>query len=250
MLSAQQLTARHHRGNLPRLLPLNGWTAFNLILDLDIEELPNETTIEQRLEEIERLRVDDQRIRWLTVCRLAEMALKIAGDYADHCDFQAAGDLLANPRQIDVFQRGLDFPVVKHRHRGLSEQFAVEIGGNDPVVWLMCETQVHIRTKALLPHFRQILATSGHVHPDYIEDLDRRMCRVADTVAFLTSWRITDRHELAARMEVQGPEGRAFVKENLCQFDNSRFREMGEDIISLIASHDAQSRFLRGIDQW
>jgi hypothetical protein len=226
-------------------LASGGWAAFNLRLNLDVAHLPDEATIGRRLDELMQLQADDQRIFWLTLARLAEMALTLAGDYADHGEFQAAGDLLVNPRQIDVYRRSHNVPVVKRRHCGISVQLAADIGGADPVRWLRRETQFHVRKDALLPCLRQRLADGQRMRADYLADLDRRMCRVADTMAFWMSWQVSGPSDLMARFESADDDSRCFIQSNLCRFDHSRFHGMGAEICERIVSHDVPSQFLR-----
>jgi hypothetical protein len=209
-----------------------------------IQFLPNERSIEKRLEALLEMEIGDVRIFWLTLSRIAELALKQAGDYADNCEFQAAGDLLVNPRRIEIYRRGFTKPVIKDRHRCLSDQFAAAIGNENPATWLSRETLPHIREQALLPHMKQLLSDSGFMAPDYMVDLGRRMCRVGDTVAFLMSWRVEDSAELYRRLQEAGPDGRAFILSNLCRFDGRRFGAMGADIEEMVLKGKCLTRFL------
>mgnify|MGYP000545483514 FL=1 len=224
------------------------WSTFNRRLTEDALRLYNEARYEQRVEELMAIEVADPRLFWLTLARLAELALKRAGDYADNCEFQAAGDLLANPRGIEVFVQGRTDPVIKNRHRGLREQFAPAIGREEPVAWLSRKTISHVCEKALIPHLEERLASSGWMRADYLALLDRRMCRVADAIAFLIAWQIVDYRELSRRMESAAPEDSAMIEANLCRFDLDCFDEMGDDIERIICNADASSRFLEGRD--
>lgn len=210
------------------------WISFNRKLDEEAGTLPNEASLEKRLDELMEIKIADRRIFWLTLARIAELALKLAGDYADTGEFQAAGDLLVNPRRIDVYLRGQSDPVIKHRHGALSDQFAQAIGTEKPVVWLGRETFPHIRTAALLPFLERMLAASGLISPDYLAGLRQRMCKIADTVAFLMAWQIGDSTRLYRRMQAMAPDERANIKARLCNFDRCHFHAMGDDIESLI----------------
>jgi hypothetical protein len=220
------------------------WIDFNRKLSMDARRLPNEASIESRLDTIREMEIGDLRVFWLTVARIAELAIKQAGDYADNCEFLAAGDLLANPRRIDVYRRGRTTPVVKDRHRGLSFQFAAAIGNNNPVVWLSRETLPDIREEALLPHLRQMLASGGYMTLGYLADLDRRMSRVADTIAFLMAWPVANSVQLYRRMQRAGPEEEAFIQRHLCCFDWGRFNTMGADIEKMAMNGGCLTRFL------
>ncbi|MCB2148348.1 MAG: hypothetical protein KQI81_17865 [Deltaproteobacteria bacterium] len=221
------------------------WIGFNRELSHDAIVLPNEASIEERLEALMGMGIEDCRIFWLTVSRIAELAIKQAGDYADNCEFQAAGDLLVNPRRIDIYRRGCTTPVVKDRHRGLSDQFAQAIGSENPVAWLCRETITHIRKAPLIPHLEQLLSTSEMMAPRYLKTLTDRMHRVADTIAFLHAWQVDDCRKLIRRMEIGDPADRKMISLNLCRFDLDYFHAMGDDIENIIVDHAGCSRFLR-----
>lgn len=208
----------------------NPWIVFNRKLERDADGLLDEASLEGRLAALMPMEIDNPYLFWLTYARIAELTLKLAGDYADSCEFQAAGDLLVNPRRIDVYRRGWPIPVVKDRHRGLSQQFAAVIGDAHPAAWLARETCIHVRQEALLPCLKQALATCSFMTPDYLAGLDRRMGRIADTIAFLSSWQIADSVQLYQRLQAAGPEGAALVRSKLCRFDRQRFNAMGVTI--------------------
>lgn len=222
----------------------DAWLAFNRQLDQDAMTLPNEATIEKRLADLARLTVSDPRIYWLSLARIAELTLKQAADYADHCEFQAAGDLLVNPRRIDVYRRGQSAPVTKVRHQALSDQFASAIGHEDPVVWLSRETLAHIRKQALLPYFESQLMDSGMLVDGYLEAFSSRMRRVARTFAFLGSWQIGNNAEFNQRMATASPADRKTITDALCRFDLDVFDALGRDVAHLTANPDAGSDFL------
>jgi len=225
------------------------WSDFNRRLTENAQLLPNEARCEQWLEELMSIEDADPRLFCLTLARLAELALKQAGDCADTCEFQAAGDLLANPRRIEIFVQGRTDPVAKDRHCGLCGQFASAIGRENPVAWLSRETIPHVCETALIPCMKERLASSGWVCSDYLSMLDQRMCRVADTMAFFTAWQIIDYRDLSKRMACAGPEDRAVIEANLCRFDFDCFDEMGDDIERIIGNAEASSRYLEGRDK-
>lgn len=218
--------------------------AFNRQLNHDAQMLPNEGCLARRLKAFMGMPVEDQRLYWLTLARITELVLKQAGDCADNCEFQAAGDLLVNPRRIDIFLYGAADPIVKHRHLSLSGQFAQAIGHAEPVTWLSQNSFPHIRTKALLSHLRQMLASSGLLKSDYLAGVDRRMCKVADTIAFLMSWQIVDSSDMVFRMQAAGHESAAFIHANLCQFDHDFFNAMEADIHALSMGNQCSGAFL------
>ena len=218
--------------------------AFNRQLDHDAQMLPNEGCLARRLEAFMEMPVEDQRLYWLTLARITELALKLAGDCADNCEFQTAGDLLVNPRRIDIFLCGAADPIVKHRHGSLSGQLAQVIGNADPVAWLSQNSFPRVHTKALLSRLRQMLASSDLLKSDYLADLDRRMGKVADTIAFLMSWRIVDSVDLCFRIQAADHEGAALIHANLCQFNHDIFNAIKADIYALSTGNPCSGAFL------
>lgn len=220
------------------------WSDFNRRLTENAQRPANEALCVQWLEELMGMTDADPRLFCLTLARLAELALKQAGDYADTCEFQAAGDLLANPRRIEIFVQGRTDPVVKDRHCGLCKQFASAIGRENPVAWLSRKTIPHVCEKALIPYMKERLASSGWMCSDYLSMLDRRMRRVAGTIAFLTAWQIIDYGDLSRRMACAAPEDSAMIEANLCRFDLDCFDEMGNDVERIICNAESSSRYL------
>jgi hypothetical protein len=221
------------------------WLTFNRSLGSDTLNHPNETLLVQRLEALQDVEESDSPVFWLTVARLTELALKLAGDYADTCDFQAAGDLLVNPLQIDIYRRGYTVPIRKQRHGRLSEQFADAITDADPVAWLRHHTLPHIRTDALLPLLFRMLSASGVMAADYVASIDQRMRSVADAITFLSAWRISDYSDLQRRWKAAGAEDRELIVAHLCRFTLHRFAALGDDIERRLHHGDRYSQFLR-----
>lgn len=216
------------------------WLAFNHQLDRMAVAFPNEADLCRALDRAQAMETNDPFVYWLTLSRIAELAIKLAGDYADSGEVQAAGDLLVNPRRIDVYLRGQVASIQKDRHRGLSEQFAAAIGDEDPAVWLKRETQVRIKSKALLPQLKDLLSSSGRMDSDYLYDFERRLCRIADTIGFMCARGRGGNCCMGALLL----EDRALIAANLCDFSNRRFEEMGEEIERMILSGHHCSRYL------
>lgn len=226
------------------LLIGDDWLTFNRQLNRDAIGLPNEATFESRLEGLQALEIVDSRILWLTAARLAELVVKQAGDYADNCEFQAAGDLLVNPRRIDIYLRRCPAPILKKRHCALSEQFSAAIGNENPAVWMSRETVSHIKQEALLPHLNGMLSSSGFMNPEYLSELEGRMCRVADTIAFLSAWQANGSNALIRRAKNASPADRKMVADHLCRFNHDDFHAMGDDMEEIILRGGAGSRFI------
>ncbi|BBO91779.1 hypothetical protein [Desulfosarcina ovata] len=222
----------------------DAWLDFNHQLNRDAAGLPNEAILEKRLAGVERLTIDDPCVYWLTLARIAEMALKQAGDYADQCEFQAAGDLLINPRRVEVYRRGWKTAVVKRRHMALSEQFAAAIGDELPAAWLTRETLTQVCQEALLPHLEKRLSASGVMADTYLNSLTLRMQRVSGTIAFLNAWQIADSLELYGRVTTASRADRDALTAELCRFDYDVFDALGQDIENRVVNPDADSAFL------
>ena len=221
------------------------WLAFNRLLDRDAAGFYEEKTLARRVAMVQAQDPADPPIFWLTVARLTELALKLAGDYADACEFQAAGDLLANPREIDVYVRGENEPIRKRRHGALSERFAAAIGDANPVNWLSRHTLPYIRRTALLPQLSRMLAASGVMATEYIAAINQRMCRIADAITFLAAWRIGEIRDLRDRLEFADDADRELTTAHLCRFSLHRFVALGDDINRWILDGDRTCQFLR-----
>jgi len=205
--------------------------------------------IESKLRELEQMDSDfsgNGEIYWLTYARLFELALLCAGNYADHFEFAAAGDLLVNPRLILIhFKSGCN-AVKKDRHRKLTEQFRYVAGKREAVVtWLKQETVPEIVEKPLLTHMHEQMSRSGYLSEEYLDLVERRMERIADAIGFLASWHLTA--ESAFYLQVQGasPSDKSFIESNLCRFDKEIFFELGQDLRKLAVEPYHKSRFLR-----
>jgi hypothetical protein len=190
----------------------------------------NESEILRLLEEFDEIPSRFTTIHGLTLARLMELALYCAGNYADSCEFEAVGDLLVTPRQVDIHVRGEAYCVPKKRHGRISTQLVGFMGNEDPLYWLKYNTWPIIRKQAILPDLYGALAASGLLASDYLKSIERRMCQVANTVAFLSAWQIDNVNELHQKLEISSAEARTFVADNLCRFDLSVFHEIGKDI--------------------
>ncbi len=191
----------------------------------------NENIIRGLLAESERFRGDNQSVYWLTVARLAELALINAGAYVDGCEFRTAGDLLANPSKILIHIKGRRFPVLKKRHGKLSEQLSPNgEAGKDFPDWFKKNASLEIREKALLPDLRDRMENSGAISPEHIEGFEKRMAKIADVLGFLSAWNVENSEALFAKMRTASPETREFVRSNLCNFDDALYRRIGRDI--------------------
>ena len=187
----------------------------------------NEDFIESKLRELEEMEPDCSEIfetYWLTYARLFELALLCAGNYADHFEFAAAGDLLVNPRLILIHFRSGCKAVKKDRHRKLTEQFRYVAGKREAVVrWLKQETIPETVEKPILVHMHERMERSGYLSEEYLDLVESRMKRIADAIGFLASWHLADNSAFYLRVQCASPSEKSFIESNLCRFDNRDF---------------------------
>ncbi|MGB8336495.1 MAG: hypothetical protein WCE56_18515 [Desulfobacterales bacterium] len=208
--------------------------------------LMNEKVIENHWSYARRLDGDSPEY-WLLLVRLAEAALICAGNYADNCEYEAAGDLLVNPREILIHRLADGRSTVKNRHGRLSEQFSLE-GAEHHHLMKLFSAGVHLEmTKApLLPHMTKVLRKSERISPAYLQRLEKGQCRIANTLTFLSAWRIFDSATLWQRLQLTSAQERAFAESHLCRFDTRVFHQVGTSLQRSLAEPDYQSPFLAG----
>jgi hypothetical protein len=204
-----------------------------------------ETILWQVLADADRFRKEGGEVYWLTIMRIAELALLTAGAFADGCEFRAAGDLLANPARVLIHLKNRVEPKVKKRHAALSVTLRNEARSDMAFVdWFRRHVLLEVTRKALLPDLVDRLAACGrsaHGGPSagslnfqrYMESVAARMKAVADTIAFLSAWQVGDVRDLNAKIEAGSPDTRRFINANLCRFKDTQFILMGAKIRSL-----------------
>ena len=168
---------------------------------------------------------------WLTMARLNELALFCAGNYADAGEFQAAGDLLVNPRRVVVHAPNHAAPVVKERHTPLTLQFADDVPyGEDAVTWLKMETSLEIEEPALLPWFLELLTCAECFSSDYLESVLERQKRISSTLVFAAACKCPETMDFQVyRLRADSRE-KEFIESNLCLFDKGVFDLIGRDL--------------------
>jgi hypothetical protein len=199
----------------------------NLQIPLDVDEC----TIDQKLSALEQWGDKSTPAYWLLTARLAELAVFMAGYYADSCRFSAAGDLLVNPRKIVVRVADQEKPIVKQRHSRLSSQFNTKNRSKvDFMQWFIGNAQLNVVEKPLLPLLYEQLAGSGKISEDYLRKLRERMGKISETIGFMAAWGCTTPDELFARFPSISIRTREFVAANQCNFNTSLFRLLGKAI--------------------
>ncbi len=192
----------------------------------------NEAIIEAALDKLKRIGVPDQPQYWLLLARITELTLVCAGHYIDHLEFEAAGDLLFNPRQVLVYRKGHPHPTVKNRHRSLSRHLR-RISGwttTPSARWLRGNVSIAVTRPALLPRLILQIEQSGCISTSYLNGVNRRMKQASDAIGFLSALHMSSYVELLHYLKrAQGP-ARRLISENLCRFDTVLFRKIGDDL--------------------
>jgi len=184
---------------------------------------------------------------WLLLVRIAEAALLCAGNYADNCEYEAAGDFLVNPREIIVHRRGDSRSTTKNRHGRLSEQFGLEgVERLNSLKRFSAGVCLEITKPPLLAHMTQVLRESERIATQYLQRLEEAQCRIADTLAFLAAWRVFDSAQLCRRLQASSARERVFAESHLCRFDARVFHRIGTDLRQSLAEPDYRSSFLTG----
>lgn len=214
-------------------LPSSEHTAFIQQFNAALESASpiaalNEPFLEERLANLERCAPIQDGLYWLSVARLMELALLCAGNYADACEFQLVGDLLLNPRVVYIHVRGEDYPIVKHRHEPLTEQFGRHgCSTSDVIDWLKNETILELKKEALLPYLYKQMEDSRSFSEDYLESIRKRKIRIASLIGFLANASFEDAASLHLWMRSASSDDRKMLECRLCRFDRSVFLKLG-----------------------
>lgn len=208
----------------------------------------NEAMLEAFLAELEECGEPSSAGYWLTAARIFERALLCLGDYADAGEFRAAGDLLVNPRRVEVYVRGETMPRVKPRHGGVSAHFGGGACRAEALGWFRRETLVRVSRPPLLPDLFGRLRDSERFRMDYLESGDRRMKRAASAMAFRWVGRFSGPGP-------DGPSGEVFSAPRSCRgsagrcdFTAERFEAMGRELSRMNRASGVHSRFLQSAE--
>ena len=212
-----------------------------LQLPLDLTE----PAIEEILQQLERCGNDALPQYRLLTARLLEAALLCAGHYVDNGEFGAAGDLLVNPRQILIHQKGQPRPLIKIRHGRLSDQLGQGCRGRGPFLdWFKCNVVLEMAKPALIPDLLGRLEHCESFQKAYLDSIRLRMNKAAQAIGFLAACQASlpaDRH---AWMLSASPQLRSFIEEHLCRFDDQDFYRLGLEIEHCSRAADFKSRYL------
>ena len=216
------MTYSYSSSRIDRLLEFNN----NLERQMDLLQL-NERVIEEHLEELESILSVSDRIEKYSICRLTEMALFCAGNYANNNCITEVGDFLINPRLILVHIKGRARPVIKERYTPLSVQFKDRESENCSVYeWLMHNTMTEIVKKPLLPYLLELLKLNN-CQKAYIDSVKNRMNAIADLLTHLCIPSGMNVDKWKSSLE---EDDRAMMEKLFYQFDYRIFYDFGEKI--------------------
>jgi hypothetical protein len=206
----------------------------------------DEKFLEQRWRELEGITLVFDKLYWLSVARINELALLCAGNHADNFEFTDAADLLVNPRLVLIHVKNLPKPVAKIRHLRTTEQFSdIACARNGVIQWLKSETSYEIKEKPLLADLYERLENSGFMSQQYLESVERRMKQIAETIHFLSSWHVYDIRDYCPRLQCATSPEKAFIGSNLCGFDKSTFNQLSYDLRQIAKNGGYRSKFLK-----
>lgn len=167
----------------------------------------------------------------LLLARLTEAVLLTAGHYADNAEFTLAGDLLFNPRKINVYLRGEPCPVVKNRHGRLSEQFNTRSMPHCEFIrWFPRNAALVEEKPPLLPYLVGRMAESGAASPSYLDTCRHRMDKIPDAINFLAAWGVHCFEDLARKRAAMDEGAEQWLNRHLCAFQSDHFHDFGREI--------------------
>jgi len=165
------------------------------------------------------------------VTAAGELALLCAGYYADCGEVTAAGDLLFNPQRIDVHVRGKRQPIVKDRHRPLSEQLNT---GGAPFPefrdWFHHNAITRVMEPALIPDLLSRLTHSGWISAAFLDAYQARMSQVADAMRFGSCATGLSAFPEQPAARAGRSSDRGIRPTHHCRFETTCYRRLGQDI--------------------
>lgn len=205
----------------------------------------NEASIERFLKILEDSDASEQYCYWLLMARIFELALFCAGNYADNCEFPAAGDLLFNPRKILIHRKGYPNSLVKQRHGRISDQLnKCGMRRKNFIRLLKHEVSVETTKPAILPYLFERMQHGQRIAAWYLHFAEERMKKIADTIGFLSAWSLSRFEDLHRRMQTASPKTRRFIAAHLCRFDTRYFHRLGREIKNSIENGSLDCEFI------
>lgn len=184
---------------------------------------------------------------WLLYARLTEAALLCAGHYADNCEFQAAGDLLVNPRCVRLYDTANPCnSKTKNRHVALSEQFKEKDVPVESFRRRFSAAMVlEVEAPALLPMLAERMGRADVFHERYLDSIALRMEKIAYSIAFLLAWPVDNVQQFEERLMSASDKTKRFIKANLCRLDPGDFHALGAELEAMEHDRFSMSVFLK-----
>lgn len=188
----------------------------------------NESFLEGCLESLDRSGPEPGPDHWLTLARLTELTLWLAGGYADAGLFRETGDLLFNPRRkYLVRKKSLEF-VELQRHRPIS-QTAQELGlapeGSLDVI--KEEFRLVIEKKALMPELNDRLEAQPFPSGPYLRSVEARLVRISATLCYQSTLSRPEGMDLEEYLSLLPRDRRERAESQLCRFGLDLYRSYG-----------------------
>ena len=89
------------------------------------------------------------------------------------------------------------------------------------------------------------MKTASALSEEYVSSVEERMKKVADTIPFLSAWKVRDNVEFHRRLMQVSTSERKTIEAQLCRFDKRTFDELGHDVYEIACNALYPSRFLR-----
>ena len=131
--------------------------------------------------------------------------------------------------------------MIKPRHMTLSD--TLESKGLKPAMrdsyFLMIEKP------PLLTAIMEQLAESRLFSNRYLKSFSDRMCRIADTIGFLSAYQCSSSQDFHRKLKQASVKERRHIRKRLCNFGLEIFHDLGRDIVGLATLDRFRSRFLK-----
>lgn len=164
----------------------------------------------------------------LTLIRLTELALWLAGGYVDSGELAGAGDLMINPRRKLLYIKGRTEPIVLDRHRRLTEQTRPwRPPGQAAIDWLKKETTLYTPQQALIPELVDRLIEELGDDAPYVHSVFERQRKIASALGHAATVDPPHGRSLEELARTVSPEERPVIEQMLCRFDLTEFNRVG-----------------------
>lgn len=164
----------------------------------------------------------------VTLIRLIELTLWLAGGCVDSGELAATGDLMINPKRKLLFIKGRTGPIVLDRHRRLSEQTRPwRPPGQAAIDWLKRETVLHTPQQALIPELLDRLTKELGDDDPYVHSVLERQKKIASAMGHAATIDHPHGRSLEELVRTASREERPVIEQMLCRFDLTEFKRIG-----------------------